>query len=272
MKYVLTIDDATGNISTVQLLGTDDNGQVLTKPIPLHELEPYDEDTVYQKGFEFGRNEVWDAVKNLLGSCCEAREIAFGAEDFCRTLFNLPAAEAISKIQAYEFKTPENRDGLRIGDVVEREGGSMPGIVYDLSEDHEGCLHVSWLYWFEGHPTTDSALAQYVKKAGGYFPQMGQIMQLLRWQCRFLSATGDVVLGDEVVYPSYLGEMKLIVFEMDDKNYYGVRTKPSFHQHEAFRDDGWTCVEKEKAAKTGLHFPQVAQIINTLNNRPKEEK
>ena len=88
----------------------------------------------------------------------------------------------------------------------------------------------------------------------------------------FLSAPGDVVLGDEVVYPSYLGEMKLIVFEMDDKNYYGVRTKPSFHQHEAFRDDGWTCVEKEKAAKTGLHFPQVAQIINTLNNRPKEEK
>lgn len=131
MKYIIEADERS---ELVQVISVMPNGTVYTNERGIDELEELNSDYInkyygslqdeaYQRGVEDGQNETWEAARKIStlesdgGYSWKEMKSIFGTDSVCEIHMRYTAAEAISKIKAYEEKQKAD-DKIAVGDEV----------------------------------------------------------------------------------------------------------------------------------------------------------
>lgn len=125
----------------------------------------------YKKAYEKGLEDAWECAKRIALNLCDGG-IGVGRDVSYKILKNFSAQEAIDKIKAWEEKSGQSDDEIKIGDEVNVLGFNAPVVVIAL---HDDAVKVMNLYGDTGVHSKYN-----ITKTGKHLDQISEVFEQLR--------------------------------------------------------------------------------------------
>lgn len=174
-KYIIELlDDCNSEFKGIMAFGLTQEKQISVELIPEESLRPYTEPEphaevtadAYQRGYEQGLSDAWEAERKVVALSTVDRRKVFGSEYMYSILEKHTASEAIEKLKAYE----QEQNEIQVGDEVITDSGKA--VVMGV-----GPVHFEYVY-ADGSSGYDEV--KNVKKTGRHFPEIVSVLQKMK--------------------------------------------------------------------------------------------